>query len=122
MTDYATFPEADWKTLRYKKEELLRGASTRALDHVKRIVAFQQSEPHKIYLELWRVLQAEDDMIARMFNDMRRSNARLKLYEMVRNNLLTPEELEAFTSETRNRIIEIVGANQAMQPTGRAGG
>lgn len=122
MIDYMTFPEADWKTLRKMKDALVRRASTRALERIESIVSNREADPHTNYLELWRVLRHEDEMIGRMLDDLKRSNARLKLSEMFRNNLLTTREIEAFIQETRDRIIEMSGANQAMQPTGIAGG
>ena len=114
MTNYVDFPEADWKTLRTTKEALLRRASTIALERVEKIIASREADPPKSYLELWRVLRDEDKAIGRMFDDLRRSNARLKLSEMIRNKLLTPEEIRAFTADTRDRIIEMSGANQAL--------
>jgi hypothetical protein len=59
---------------------------------------------HKAYVELWRVLDEGDTQIARMFDDLKRSNARLKIFEMIRNGILSPQELEAFTEETRESL------------------
>ena len=114
MTNQSDFPEVDWKTLRSLKSRLLGRASTRALEHIEGIIRNREADPHKAYFELWHVLRSEDEKIARMFDDMRRSNARLKLAEMIRFNLLTTEEIKTCTLETRSRVEELARVNKAL--------
>jgi len=109
-----TFPEADWKTLRGMKGILLKRASSRALERVEKIIGQQKADPHKAYIKLWRVLEDEDRKIARAFNDMKRSNALMKLLDMVRHDLLTKDELNKYTKETKERLEAIAGANKAL--------
>lgn len=99
-------PEADWKLLRLMKDTLLRRASRTAIEQVHGIVVGPDDDPHKVCLELYRVLQSEDDKIAAMFNDMRRSTAILRLGQMIRHGVITPDELQAFTQETKDRANE----------------
>lgn len=75
-----------------------------------------RDQPHETYLEVWRALEAEDAKIARMFDGLRRSNALQKIAGMVRLALLTPEEA-AVTADTRGRVEELAGANNALHPT-----
>ena len=107
-------PEADWKLLRLMKDTLLRRASRTAIEHVHRFVIGPDDDPHKVYLALYRALQAEDDKIGAMFNDMRRSTAILRLGQMIRHGVIRPDELQAFTQETRDRARELSGANKAL--------
>ena len=107
-------PESDWRLLRSMKDDLLRRASRTAIEHVHGIVIGPNDDPHKIYLDLYRVVQSEDDKIGEMFNDMRRSTGILRLGQMVRQELITPEELQFFTQETQDRARELARANQAL--------
>jgi hypothetical protein len=109
-----TFPEADWKTLRGMSNVLLKRASSRALDRVEKIIEQQEEDPHKTYIKLWRVLEDEDRKIARVFNDMKRSNALMKLLDMVSYGLLTTDELDKYTKETKERLETITGANKSL--------
>ncbi|GAG77744.1 unnamed protein product, partial [marine sediment metagenome] len=93
---------------------LLQRASQRALDRIHGIIAESKEEPHKKYLRLWHVLRTDDNQIAYMFDDMKRSNAYLKLLAMVNNNLLTSDEINAFTKETREKLKTIADANKAL--------
>jgi heme oxygenase len=121
MNHDVIFPEIDWKALRSMKDTILRRASTRALEHVESIVTNRQDDPHKTYIALFRALETEDKKISRMFDDMKRSNALEKIAAMIRYNLITEEELGAFTAETAAKAREWAGANQAMKPTGAIG-
>ena len=107
-------PEADWKLLRLMKDTLLRRASRTAIEHVHKFVIGPDDDPHKVYLALYRALQAEDDKIGAMFNDMRRSTAILRLGQMIRHGVIRPDELQEFTQETRDRANELAGANKAL--------
>jgi hypothetical protein len=118
MTNPTAFPERDWRALRGMKDTLLQRASTRALERVERILTQRNSDPHQTYLELWRTLETEDEKIARMFDDLKRSNALWKMAEMIRNGRLTPEETGVFTPDTRAKAGELAGANKALHPTG----
>ena len=43
---------------------------------------------------------------------MKRSNALMKLLDMVRYDLLTKDELNKYTKETKERLEAIAGANK----------
>jgi hypothetical protein len=107
-------PEADWKRLQSMKVDLLRRASRTAIEHVHGVVIGPNDDPHKVYLNLYRVVESEDRKIGDMFNDMRRSTAILRLGQMVRHGVITTEELQSFTEETQERARELGRANQAL--------
>lgn len=115
-----TIPESDWKTLKSMKDKLLQIECECALHKVDRIIKRSSEKAHEAYLEIWSVLKDEDERISCMFDDLRRSNATLKLTEMVRNGLLPYPELESFTEETRNTIEAIIGVNKGVQSDGAA--
>ena len=102
-------PEKDWKLLKSRKEEKLNVACDEILVEVSLIIASKGKDDHKAYLEVWDKVQSGNIAIANMFNDLRRSNAVLKLATWKRNGLLTEKELSEFSEETRLRIKGIVG-------------
>ena len=109
-----TIPEKDWKILKGIKDRLLHMACERAIDRVSRIIKKSKGRAHDAYLEIWSTLKDEDIKIGRMFDDLRRSNAIMKITEMVRAGIMSSNELEAFTEETKSIIKAIISANKSL--------
>ena len=102
-------PEKDWKLLRAMQEAKLNEACAEILSVVGEIIASKNNENHKSYLEVWEKVQSGNTEISVMFDDLRRSNAVLKLATWKRNGLLTESELNEFTEETQSSIKSIAG-------------
>lgn len=98
--------ERDWKKIRSLKDENLNKACERILKKVTEIINREEGTPHKKYLDIRRLLKNEAEQIGRVFNDLKRSNAGLKLASWKVNGLLSDDELKEF-SEGTNRFIEI---------------
>lgn len=94
-------PENDWKTLSAIKDELLDNACQRVFEKIKRIIDENNKTRHEAYLELWNLLNKENEEIATMFNDLKRNNAIYKLAALKRNALLTDKENRMFSKETQ---------------------
>jgi len=101
--------ENDWKLLRSMKDAKLNEVCEQVLGTVGSVIINKGSENHKAYLEVWEKIQTGDSDIAEMFNDIRRSNAILKLVAWKRYGLLTESELNGFSEETRSTIKAIDG-------------
>jgi len=99
--------EKDWKLLRALKEEKLNKSCGDILGRIDTEIKKKGNENHKAYLKVWEIVDSGDNEIAEMFNDLRRSNAVLKLVAWKRNGLLTEKELNEFTEETRSSIEAI---------------
>ena len=97
-------PERDWKHLRTLKESVLAEACERIFEDIEDILQTRQGNEHESYLKLWKLLRHGDEDIATMFDDLRRSNALMKLASWTANNLLSDDDLQGFTEETRQRI------------------
>ena len=97
-------PEKDWKKLRALKETALNIACERIFNKVNALIESRGSQSHKYYLKLWKVMKEEDEEISLMFDDLRRSNAIIKLARWKRNGILSDEDFEALTEETQKRI------------------
>jgi hypothetical protein len=94
-------PETDWKQLRALKTRALNDACARILDAVAQIVQNGDGREHEAYLALWELIQKEDDWIASMFDDFKRSTAVYKLAAWQWHGLVTERDLAWFTDETQ---------------------
>lgn len=99
--------EADWKQLRKLSPLALERLAGRALDDVRRIAAGQGTN-HERYLKVFDLIRERDKEIALAFDDLRRSNALPKLAAMRRLQLLTSDEFEGFSNETRAVISRML--------------
>lgn len=98
------FPEDDWKTLRRMMPTFLERASAHALERANEIVSNRDKSAHERYLELVGFVDSERQRRAKMFDDIRRSTARMALANMVHQGIVENEEFAAFTKETREKI------------------
>ena len=101
------FPERDWKKLRSLKTRALNDACGRILDAVTQIVQKREGREHEAYIELWKLIQEQDDTIALMFDDFKRSTAVSKLAAWRRHGLVSESELASFTEETQAAVRAI---------------
>lgn len=111
-------PEADWKALNGIRANILNNACLRALHKIDRIIKGNNEQPHQSFLQIWDVIHDQNEIIGRCFDDLRRSNATLKMAEMLRSRLMTSADLEVFTPKTKEHILAIAGANKAVHQTG----
>jgi len=99
------FPERDWKVLRRLNPLALERLSRRILDGAQDIIASaREDESYDAYLKLYRYIHEQDKIVADCFDDWRRSTAHITLLQWRRRELITDEEFQAFTPETRSSI------------------
>ena len=96
--------ESDWKILREIKTVALDRYCQKVLDEIARLAASDDGSVHKRYLELWNLLRGRDKDLGLAFDDLRRSNAWLRLAAMRRLDMLTEEEFQRFGPETRAAV------------------
>jgi hypothetical protein len=96
--------EKDWKIVRSLRDDVLDRACQRILLKVSEIIDGEDKSAHERYLELWKTLKTEDKDIAFMFDNPRRSTAIQQLARWRFNNLVTDEEMKAFSAETREKV------------------
>jgi hypothetical protein len=97
-------PESDWRRFRRLREVALDRFCERILDEVSAIRDDSLRTPHERYLAIYELVQKRDSDIGRAFNDPRRSTMVLQLIGMDDSELLEPDELGGFTSDTREAI------------------
>lgn len=96
--------ESDWKKIRTLKENALNIASERTLQNVENLVKSRGAESYKYYQKLWKLLREKDKEISLMFDDLKRSNAILKLSAWRKYGVLSDETLQELSEETQKRI------------------
>lgn len=96
--------EADWRRLSKLKPLALERLCSRILQEVTQAASEQAGISHERYLRIFRLIEQGDKQISRAFDDLRRSNALLKLAAMRRAQLITEEEFEAFGDETKSAV------------------
>lgn len=103
----SSLPEKDWKVLGRLKASLLNSACESIFQRIEKISSIREGREHESYLELWRLIKKEDDVIAEMFDDLKRSNALLKIAALRRHGVLTDEQLALFSKETQDNVDRI---------------
>jgi len=83
---------------------LLQNACDNILDNLKPIIENRDDGSHKAYLSMWKALKQEDDELALMFDDLKRSTAFFKLTAWRNRGILSDKEFSQFSIETRNMV------------------
>ena len=102
-------PERDWKQWRVLSQTALERLCGRILDRAAAFARGSESA-HTRYLELFNFLHERNEEMARVFDDQRRSNAWQQISNAVAAGIVTPEELDGFSDETRAIVQVLLGA------------
>jgi len=98
-------PESDWKSLSRLKPLALDRLCARILREASSIIARANAgEHHRAYLDLYRHIHKNDEILGNCFDDWSRSHALRILLNWREENLLTEEEFAAFSAETRATV------------------
>lgn len=96
--------ESDWRTLRRLQPLALERLCKRVLDEIGSVQHDSARTFHQRYLDIYRTVEQHDRGMAAIFNDVRRSNAMVKLALMRSSGLLEEPEIASFSEETRAAI------------------
>ena len=99
--------ESDWKHLRALTPGLLDRYCRRILLEVENLISKHGEAAHPRYLAMYKLIHDRDRELADMFNDVRRSNAFMRILLLRRNGLFTDEEFAGFGDATKSRIIAL---------------
>jgi len=97
-------PEADWKTVRKLHDLALDRYCQRVLTDIERIGAVTTQRAHTRFLEIFKIVEAQDKEIEWIFNDLRRSNAMEHLCAMHTRGLMEEGEFAMLSRETRDQV------------------
>lgn len=98
---FSDLPEADWKSFRKLREVALDRLCNQILREIGDLTSDAAKTSHERYLAVYKLIRKRDDEIAHAFNDPRRSVAVLQLSTMLSLGLVTQDELQDFTPDTR---------------------
>ena len=103
----AAIPEKDWKYLRSVQADMLSCLCERMNRRAIEIIGSAEESECNKYRKLYKHMFDSDEIIARCFNDWRRSNIRLKLFMLHSQGLLTEENIKHLSDETKKRLTNI---------------
>ena len=109
--------EADWKRLRQLHPIALDRLCQKALSEIQGQCARTDNSPHERYLSVYSTVEKRDRQVARIFNDLRRSNGLSRLALMVSHGLINAEELASFSSEAQSEVGMLTGRQRVAQPS-----
>jgi hypothetical protein len=102
-----TIAEIDWKVLRRLHPLALERFSERVLAEIEGVMHPGQSA-HQRYLDIFEIVQQRGREMSRIFDDPKRSCALMMLAQIHVKGLLTEEEFQSLSPETRGAVIESV--------------
>ena len=95
--------ESDWKYLRGVKDELLETLCKRINNEASQILTGPSLSRHEKFLRLFKHIMEKNEIIARCFDDWRRSNIVVKLIWLREEQLLTGKYMSRLSEETRGK-------------------
>ncbi len=100
------FPESDWKKLRDMRDKALNRLCARILTNIEIRCRLERASgsPHKAYGQIYALVRDSDKIVAELFDDWRRSTVLWVLCGWVREGLLTRDEFECLSEETKNSV------------------
>lgn len=96
-----TIKESDWKLLQKVHKVALERFSRRAVANARLVISDQSSSYHQRYGALHELLQLTNNDMAYLFDDLRRSTAIACLVALKSADLMTQQEFDVFSEETR---------------------
>jgi hypothetical protein len=97
-------PESDWKYLRTIMPEMLETLCKRINNKASQILTNAQLSEHEKFVGLQEHVFKKNKIIARWFDDWRRSNIPIKLLALKQERLLTDKNASHLSEETLERI------------------
>ncbi len=104
----SSVPEKDWKLFRKLQVELTAKACDLVFKKVENITNDRIGKEHQSYLDLYRLIEVEDNKIAEMFNNPTRNNVLLKIVSLKKHGILSDEQLQVFSEETQEFVSRIL--------------
>lgn len=95
--------ESDWKLLSRLKPLALDRFCQRVLSQIG-VLTSESKSTHDRYLAIFALVEERDNELANCFNDLRRSNAFMRLAAMGSLGLVSDEEFAGFSEETQSAV------------------
>jgi len=98
-------PESDWKVFKRVHAVAVNRFCTRVLEEVRQLVSSPRDDPHEQYLQLFNLINQRNEEMAGAFDDYRRSTAFFQIAKMQGLGVITDEEFNQLSEETRSSLI-----------------
>jgi hypothetical protein len=105
-------PESDWKTFRELRELALQRFSKGVLEEVLALIQHGPGNDHERYLAVFRLVRERDKQLADVFDNLARSRMIMQLTAMRALGLISSQEFERFTQQTRD-IMDLLAVEPA---------
>jgi hypothetical protein len=109
MPNRRQISEADWRHWRRVREQALERFCAKVLRDAARLET-GSGTAHERYLALYKLIQRRDHQLGEIFDGPRRSAAYAQIAQAARARLLTSEEMDEFSEDTR-QVIEFLAQN-----------
>lgn len=103
----SNFPEPDWKHLKKIQAAALDRLCARLLRQLHQHCTSTDRTNYERFTEALATAKGGNNDITRAFTDLRRSTAFMRLLVMVSLGVISDEELEGFSAQTRAKIAEL---------------
>lgn len=97
-------PESDWKIVRKLHDLALERFCQRVLADIERINSVTTQKARTRYLEIFKLIEAQDKEIEWIFNDLCRSNAMEHLCALRTRGLLAETEFALLSREIQDQV------------------
>lgn len=104
-----SIPESDWKVFKQLHPIALDRFSRQVLEDVAALLKDDSKSSHALYLAIYKLIERRDKEMADVFDDYRRSTAFWQIAMMHARRLLTDQEFQQFSPETRSAVTVIRG-------------
>ena len=103
MPNKREISEADWKHWRRVRDQALERFCAKVLRDAAKL-EMGPGTAHERYLALYKLVERRDNQLGEIFDGPRRSTAYAQIARATRAHLLTSEELDGFSEDTRQVI------------------
>jgi hypothetical protein len=102
-----SFTERDWKYMRSLKDELLHALCERINRQAVVIVESEKGDPHERYAKLYEHVLASGKIVAKCFDEWRRSKLWMKVLALRNHGLLSEEQIQNLSESARECLARI---------------
>lgn len=97
--------ETDWKHFKTLHELALNRFSKETLSRIHQIMADKEAKSkHEKYLQIYRYIHQRDKILCDVFNEYRRSTAKLSILQIYNLGLIKPEEFKQFSDDVKDFV------------------
>jgi hypothetical protein len=97
-------PESDWKVFKQLHPIALDRFAKRVLDETVALLKDNSKSSHETYMAIYKFIERCDKEMTDVFDDYRRSTAFWQIAKLHSRKLITDQEFQQFSAETRNAI------------------